>query len=401
MEGFEYDSFDVFDPPSTLLAESLSTKWVRGLVNLKVLRLSGLDLYQATSPQEKFGEHIPYLSNLRELELSYCNISTPVFPIHEFYNLSRLSSFKMNHNFGLHFPFPVELANLTSLSILELSGCNLHGSVPYLDGSLHSSFYDLSELQYLDLSDNSVTGTIPSCLSKLQNLRHFAVAGNSIEGNVSFFSLMNENLLALDMSLTGTIPSCLFKLKHLLKIYLPDNKLHGPLPLPPKGITEFDLSSNKFSGEISSKLGRRLFNAHSVSLAGNQLSGSIPFIICSTQPRFTSTHYIDLSNNKLSGTIPSNIGYCGNMRGLQLGNNNLTGNVPDGLKLAKYISFLQLKLDADALMYDNTQSMKKEITFLCPDIKPRQVIMQPLQKVHKILPSSPKVVKAKVPKPKP
>ncbi|XP_026438582.1 receptor-like protein 14 [Papaver somniferum] len=311
---------------STSCLESLSTKWLRGLVNLKVLRLSGIDLYEATCPQEKFGEHISYLCNLKELDLSYCNISSSVFPIHKFHNLSRLSSFNMNHNFGIPYPFPVELANLTSLSILGLSGCNLHGSVPYLDGSLHSSFYDLSELQYLYLSDNSVTGfihpsisnlkflyhldlsfnnfegsipksicenlpleillldynnitgTIPSCLSKLQNLKHFAVAGNSIEGNVSFFSLMNENLIALDMrfnsrlnldmslqllpkfrlkylrlrscnlkgsfpisicnltdlveldfsdnSLTGTTPSCLFKLKHLLNIYLPDNKLH-------------------------------------------------------------------------------------------------------------------------------------------------------------------------------
>ncbi|XP_026459637.1 LRR receptor-like serine/threonine-protein kinase RCH1 [Papaver somniferum] len=151
-----------------------------------------------------------------------------------------------------------------------------------------------------------------------------------------------EQLVTSRNSLTGTIPSCLFKLKYLRVIDVSKNKFHGLVPFPPKGIKLFILSGNKFSGEISLELGRILSNAYTISIAGNELSGSIPFILCQTKPGFTFISYIDLSNNKLSGTIPSNIGHCRRLSALKLGNNNLTGKVPDELKLTKSMSFLQL-----------------------------------------------------------
>ncbi|KAI3957571.1 hypothetical protein MKW92_027735 [Papaver armeniacum] len=432
-----------------------SSKWARGLVKLKVLRLSGIELNSwyplhlanltslsilDLSGCNLYGSSgsVPYLPQLKELDVSYNqDLHVDLYKMfeHEWPNLNKLWISQTLVNKSI----PSSISNAPLLVSLSASSCSIHGSLP-------SSFYNLSQLQYLDLSYNSITGDIhssisklkflyhldlsnnrfqgsipksiceifslqklqvsynnitgilPSCMSNLKNLGYFGAAQNFIEGNVSLFSLIGENLIELDMrfnsqlnldmrwlhldqpklslkslrlfscnlkgsfpislcnftdlvflglsenSFTGTIPSCLFKLKYLRKIYLSGNKLEGSVPLPPQGTERFDLSKNKFSGEISLEFGKRLSDAYSIILAGNELSGSIPFTLCPTEPGagFTSIQVIDLSNNKLSGTIPSNLGYCESLTRLQLGNNNLTGKVPDELKLLKQIKFLQL-----------------------------------------------------------
>ncbi|KAI3877875.1 hypothetical protein MKW92_000156 [Papaver armeniacum] len=142
-----------------------------------------------------------------------------------------------------------------------------------------------------------------------------------------------NNLIRLDLSqnnLQGTLPSSLhikydwFSVAH--------NNLHGALPLPLKNTTTFDLSHNNFTGEISIEIGERLSRVAYIFLSSNQLSGSIPSSICSTELYIYGPTYIDLSNNKVSGVIPPSIGNCTNLRSLNLGTNNLTGCVPKELE---------------------------------------------------------------------
>ncbi|KAI3835775.1 hypothetical protein MKW92_025123 [Papaver armeniacum] len=462
---------------SSSCLESPSTKWMRGLVNLKVLRLAGIDLFEATSYSEQnFGDHISYVWNLRDLDISRCNISGKDFPIHQFHNLSHLSSLKMNDNYYLNSSIPLQLCNLTSLSILDLSNCELlHGSIPSLpqleeldvssnynlhsnltrmfqhswprlqklhmsgtnssgsipssisikapllaslstvgcsiQGSLHSlisnlrhlTFLYLSDnklhgsipnsicenfsLQYLGLGTNNLTGNIPSCITNLRNLTVLDVSYNSIRGNVSLIPLINElNLTSLDMhfnnnltvvidqhlypskfiledlrlrscnmegfiptfickfthlrildlsdnNLTGALPSCFYKLEKIVDLNLSKNRLRGPLPLLPFFMENFDLSNNKFDGEISKKNGERLSSANNIFLDNNELSGSIPSSLCSQKPEMSyNVTVISLSNNKLSGIIPASIGNCNGLRALRLHNNNLIGTVPTELQ---------------------------------------------------------------------
>ncbi|KAI3957628.1 hypothetical protein MKW92_024837 [Papaver armeniacum] len=469
--------------------ELSSTKWMTGLINLQQLSLSGIDLSKATSSQKNFAEHISYLSNLEYLDISDCSISTDIFPIHYFHNLSRLSSLIMNSNRKLSSEIPVRMVNLTSLSVLELSDCGLQGSIPYLpqltvldecdtnvsgsipvsisnapllvnlyayqcsiQGSIPSSIGNLfllqslelfnnnitgylpisicemSSLQKLLLSGNHITGSLPSCLTKLHNLTDFRVSGNSIGGTVSLINFINElnltyldlgsnrltvvidqrfhlyskfnleyldlpscnltglfptfickmsNLNYLDLSqnhLTGVIPSnCIFKLQISSTFDLSNNKLQGPLPLPPRtwyiSMSYFDVSNNNFSGKISSESGKRLASFYSLNLAGNELSGSIPFSIFSknsginpkmidlSNNKFSGSipysicfkkstsnpDIIDLSNNSLSGFIPTSIGYCTSLNSLNLGANNLSGNVPPELQQLVHLKYLQLQ----------------------------------------------------------
>ncbi|KAI3908096.1 hypothetical protein MKW92_049616 [Papaver armeniacum] len=480
---------DIHSISAASCLELSSIKWLRGSVNLKVLRLRGIDLHEAASSEKNFAESISYLSNLRILDLSHCGLSSTDFPTHEFFNLSRLSSLTLSENPDLKFHIPVQLVNLTSLSILDLSFCGLQGSVPYLpqltklnvrfnpnlpldltrmfqqkwpklqrlsisdtnasgsipdsisnapllvnlyafacrfEGSLPSSISNLKFLRTLDLSynvlqgsipksicemyslrelrlhNNNITGFIPSCLTNLKNLTAFTVNGNSIEGTVSLISFINDlnlkvldlssnrltvvidrrfhlyskfklevlnlqscnlqglfptlflcklsNLMYLDLShnhLTGVIPTCFSKL-NFNTFNLSNNKLHGRLPLPPQAFdlfgvypSSFDVSYNKINGEISTDYGKRLSSFYSINLAGNALSSSIPFSICSRNSE-SNPEYINLSNNKFFGVIPTSIGYSRNLLSLNLGNNNLTGNVPNELQQLESLSYLQL-----------------------------------------------------------
>ncbi|KAI3903111.1 hypothetical protein MKW92_005718 [Papaver armeniacum] len=376
-----------------------STKWVRGLINLQVLKLNGNNLSMATSSQKEF-----------YLDISQCYISTTIFPIHGFHNLSRLSFLNINVNPLLSSKIPVQIANLTSLSTLHLYRCGLEGSVPYLpqlkvlDVSLNLNLRpDLTrmfqhpwpKLQTLDISFTNVNGSIPVSisnapllvtvfansssiqgslpptiynLSRLQYLdlsfnnisEYLALPSCNLTGSVPTFVCDLSNLELLNLShnhLTGAIPSCISKLKNLGTFDISNNNLGGPLPplpFPPfvksdmfsfesKSfvVSVFDVSNNKLSGEISIETAKRYTSFRSINLSGNQLSGPIPFSICSEDSQ-SNPIYIDFSNNKLSGMIPTSIGYCIYLESLNLARNNLIGNVPSELKHAKSLVYLQL-----------------------------------------------------------
>ncbi|KAI3957592.1 hypothetical protein MKW92_027756 [Papaver armeniacum] len=141
--------------------------------------------------------------------------------------------------------------------------------------------------------------------------------------------------------MTGTIPSCISKLNISNILDLSNNKFNGPLVVPQSLIGSFDMSHNHLSGIISVDNWKRLSRLSSIVLVGNQLSGSIPFSICSNGSQSNPT-FIDLSENKLSGTIPTSIGYCEDLNFLNLGSNNLSGNVPNELEQASGLEFLLL-----------------------------------------------------------
>ncbi|KAI3835774.1 hypothetical protein MKW92_025122 [Papaver armeniacum] len=348
--------------------ESPSTKWIQVLVNLQVLRLSGMDLLKATSSKETFSEHISYLTSLSILELDGCNLqgSIPYLPQLKEFNVRVNRDLRPNvtRMFEQSWPklqvlqisqtnatgsIPTSISNAPLLISFSADQCSIQGSLPssisnlkylnYLDlssnniqGPIPYSICEILPLQHLDLRDNNITGTIPSCITKLRNLSFLDVSQNSIRGTVSLIPLINElDLTHLDLNankLTVVINPHLhpskFKLKHL---DLRSCSMEGFIPNSFCNFTHleiFDFSDNNLTGAIPpciSKLKKLII----LDLSKNKLNGLLPLL-----PRVD--HIVDLSKNKLNGEISIENGKRLTIPSIvSLSYNELSGSIPSSL----------------------------------------------------------------------
>nr|XP_043636798.1 inactive LRR receptor-like serine/threonine-protein kinase BIR2 [Erigeron canadensis]XP_043636799.1 inactive LRR receptor-like serine/threonine-protein kinase BIR2 [Erigeron canadensis] len=115
-------------------------------------------------------------------------------------------------NLGLKGMLPIELAECTSMTGLDLSGNLLYGTLPtniskilpfvtYLDlsannfsGQIPQNLANCSYLNVLKLDNNHFSGQIPVGLGRLTRIREFSVANNSLSGQVPVFQ--NGNISA-------------------------------------------------------------------------------------------------------------------------------------------------------------------------------------------------------------
>ncbi|XP_004296198.1 PREDICTED: probable leucine-rich repeat receptor-like protein kinase At1g35710 [Fragaria vesca subsp. vesca] len=141
---------------------------------------------------------------------------------------------------------------------------------------------NVSNLNYLDLSSNYISGELPDCW------KHF------------------ENLVFLDLSnntFSGKIPSTMGSLSSIETLKLDDNMFMGELPSSLKNCTKlraFDLENNELSGPILEWLGVGASNLAILILRSNHFNGSMPSQLC----HLTSIQVLDLSMNNISGNIP-------------------------------------------------------------------------------------------------
>ncbi|XP_047943860.1 receptor like protein 22-like [Salvia hispanica] len=238
------------------------------LESLEVLSLAD-NLFDDTAELE----NLHRLHNLTTLNLSYNNLTLDASSLSS--NWSRFSHLKK----------------------LSLSSCNLH-KIPV--------FLKQSNLNFLDLSDNRITGEIPNWIWEIGN-------GDLYHLNLSY------NML-VDLQKPYHIPNFLAELD------LNSNQLRGELPLLPEGASYADFSHNKFHSPIPLNFVSFNFVLIFLSIANNSISGSIPTCICSAE----STQVLDLSLNNLSDSIPPClVERMYSVRILNLRGNNISGDIPD------------------------------------------------------------------------
>jgi len=103
-------------------------------------------------------------------------------------------------------PFPSEIGDLRSLTILKLSTNSFFGEIPPTFGSLKS-------LEAIDLSSNHLTGKIPSFLANLSLLNYLNLSNNDLEGEVPLEGIFGNKsgvFLEGNSKLCGGIPELHF-----------------------------------------------------------------------------------------------------------------------------------------------------------------------------------------------
>ncbi|XXG61832.1 hypothetical protein AAC387_Pa05g0339 [Persea americana] len=126
-----------------------------------------------------------------------------------------------------------------------------------LSGLLPQELGQLSDLELLDLSGNGFSGPIPKQLEKCNKLRSLKLDGNNLNGSILFQIGNLENLgEILDLSqnlLTGEVPSQFRELKKLEKLSLSHNMLSGSIPSTFEelfSLSSVDVSYNDLEGPL-------------------------------------------------------------------------------------------------------------------------------------------------------
>ncbi|XP_010243895.1 PREDICTED: leucine-rich repeat receptor-like serine/threonine-protein kinase BAM1 isoform X2 [Nelumbo nucifera] len=178
----------------------------------------------------------------------------------------------------------------------------------YLNGSIPTGFLYLPEINLAELQDNYLSGT----LSENTN-------SSSMPTKLGQLNLSN-NLLS------GPLPSSISNFSSLQILLLSGNQFSGPIPSfgDVCQVLKVDLSQNTLSHQIPPEIGKCSHLTY-LDLSQNNLSGPIPPEISS----INFLNYLNLSRNHLNHTIPKSIGTMKSLTVADFSFNDFSGKVPE------------------------------------------------------------------------
>ncbi|KAF5202683.1 Leucine-rich repeat receptor protein kinase msp1 [Thalictrum thalictroides] len=320
------------------------------LPNLMYLRLSNNKL--VGNLPDWLGE----LDNLEELSLSYNLLHGPIPS--SVGRLSRLTDLSLEGN-KLSGILPETLGQLLNLVVFDVSFNELSGTVsePHfsrlrklkiLHISSNSLVLNVSinwippfQLKNLDMGSCRLGPSFPAWLKTQREVMYLDFSNASISGTIpTWFWDLSSNLSLLNVSinrLQGQLPNPL-KVAPFADVDFSSNLFQGDIPLPVVEIELLDLSNNQFSGSIPPNIGQVLPNLIFFSLSNNHITGQIPVSVGD----MLLLQVLDLSENNLTTEIPSSIQYCSYLKVLDLDSNNVYGYIPSSLGQLSQLQTLHL-----------------------------------------------------------
>ncbi|KAF7830863.1 putative LRR receptor-like serine/threonine-protein kinase IRK [Senna tora] len=312
---------------SALAAINLSFNQFSGSLPSGIWTLSGLRSLDLSDNllEGRIEKGIEGMKNLRTINLAKNQFSGKVPD--GFGSCLLLRSIDLSEN-SLSGSLPEDMKDLTLCNYLSVSGNAFSGEFPAWIGEMKS-------LETLDISLNRFSGQVPSSIGNLQSLKTMNFSGNGFSGNLPESMINCTSLVSLDVSqnsMSGDLPSWIFK-SDLQKVLVSQNNLRGggslknPLysleEVAVQSLQVLDLSSNAFTGEITSDIAV-LSSLKLLNLSKNTLSGPIPAAVGGA----VSLKELRLGKNSLVGKIPTSIGNCSSLSTLVLSQNSLSGSIP-------------------------------------------------------------------------
>ncbi|KAJ6753329.1 hypothetical protein OIU79_026209 [Salix purpurea] len=248
---------------------------------------------------------------------------------------------------------PISMIMSTTLRVLDLSSNALVGELPLVTGScavLHLSnnrfegnltrMVKWGDIEYLDLSQNHLTGPIPEIAPQFLRLNYLNLSHNSLASSLPKVITQYPKLRVLDLSsnqLDGSMSTDLLMSPTLQEIHLENNLLDGAIVFSPpsnskSNLQVIDLSHNQLDGYFPDRFDS-LSGLQVLNLAGNNLSGSLP----SSMADMSSLISLDLSENHFTGPLPNNLSE--NIGSFNVSYNDLSGGVPENLRRFPSSSF--------------------------------------------------------------
>ncbi|KAI3889363.1 hypothetical protein MKX03_024454 [Papaver bracteatum] len=315
-------------------------KWKSTLGNYSYLHSwKRSSIANTTSPCKWFGITCNNEGSVTELNLTNSNLQGTLLSFN-FSSFANCVSLDLSNN-KLSGSIPSQIGSLSKLTHFDLSKNKFSRHIP-----LEIEF--LTNISLLDLSENQISGSIPASICNLSNLNTLYLHTNKLSGYIPLEIGKLKSLVHLELcknDLSGPIPASICNFGNLNTLYLFENKLSGYIPLEIgklKSLVDLELSTNNLSGPIPASI-CNLSNLNTLYLFRNKLSGTIPQDI--GWLRFLTR--LDLSTNNLNGSIPTSLCHLSHLKTLDLVENQLSGSIPEDI--GKLNSLMDLELSTNYL----------------------------------------------------